>query len=159
MLKQYKSLDAHENAQDWIKRAQKLADRKPESDQSTLIIANALYEAVDYAGAQAKLGETKAGNRPKEVIQLALKVAHALGDNPDALESELANAPSGDAWHCSDCGHAEPVWSMLCKSCGGFDTLFWRADEGQRRSQRSDDTSTIAILTNDSAPNAIPCEQ
>ena len=160
LLTQYKSLDAHENAQDWIKRAQKLADRRPESDQSTLIVANALYEADDFAGAQAKLGETTTGKRPKEIIQLALKVAHALGDSPDALESELANAPAGDAWHCNDCGYAEPVWSILCKSCGGFDTLFWRSDDGQRRGQRADDTSTIAILAaEETAPTAISYEQ
>ena len=157
-LKQlYKELDSHESAKDWIKRAQKLASQKPASDQSILLVAQAFYDAGDYGGATAKLIESKSDNRPKQTVQLALKVAHALGEDVTALEEELAHAPEGDAWICDDCHHSEPVWSILCKSCGGFDTLYWRSATRGRQTVQQSDGSTIAILAADT--NLIPASE
>lgn len=39
--------------------------------------------------------------------------------------SLMARAPADPAWICGDCGESAPVWSVVCPSCGGFDTLAW----------------------------------
>lgn len=39
--------------------------------------------------------------------------------------SLMARAPADPAWICGDCGESAPAWSVVCPSCGGFDTLAW----------------------------------
>jgi HemY protein len=147
LAKAFKELDAAESAADWLKRVRGLVDTNPAHPQSLLLLADALMDARAYDAAKPVL-ETLTSEAPTRAAwQYRLALAHALGENPDPIETALAHAPDGDRWVCADCGHAPTGWAPLCGSCGAFDSHRWQAHEGGgSRHRAGTQDSPIAIL-------------
>ncbi|TNE64324.1 MAG: hypothetical protein EP335_07600 [Alphaproteobacteria bacterium] len=148
----YKSLDAAESMQDWLKRVRKLSEKRPEHPESMLLLADALMDAGEYDAVRPLLDRLTHEAPSREAWQYRLALAHVQGDNPDPIEAALAHAPEGAGWRCSDCGHTPHNWAPLCPSCHSFDTIDWKARaEAMPAQARFDPTGTIALLS-DSGP-------
>ncbi|MCJ9430603.1 heme biosynthesis protein HemY [Kordiimonas marina] len=150
----YKSLDAAESMEDWLKRARTLAAKRPAHPESMLLLADAMMDAHAYDDAAPILERLTRESPSREAWQFRLALAHVKGENPDPVEAALAHAPDGAVWRCTDCGHTPAGWAPLCPSCHGFDTIEWggKADITGPES-RFDPSGTIALLS-DSTPKA-----
>ncbi|WP_417456527.1 heme biosynthesis protein HemY [Kordiimonas sp.] len=152
----FKELDAAESATDWLKRVSTLTARKPDDSQSMLLLTDALMDARQYDAAKPVLEKLIKLAPTRAAWQYRLALAHALGENPDPIESALNHAEEGEGWLCEPCGHTPHAWSPLCPNCGGFDTVDWHARTGHagpRKSYTAEQTiSLLASSGSDTEP-------
>ncbi|WP_417452160.1 heme biosynthesis protein HemY [Kordiimonas sp.] len=143
----FKALDAAEGAPDWLRRVRALTAQNPDHAQSMLLLVDALMDAREYDIAKPLLDRLIKAAPTRSAWQYRLALAHALGEDPDPIETALATAEAGEGWHCDACGHTPNAWSPLCPNCGGFDTIDWRDVGGStapRKAFRAEET--IALL-------------
>ncbi|WP_374765109.1 tetratricopeptide repeat protein [Yunchengibacter salinarum] len=151
LLRLYKELDPTESAHDWRERVENLVRARPDHMESLLARADAAMQAGDMAAARPLLDRLTREAPSRRAWQLRLALAHALGEETDAIEAALATSEEGGRWTCGDCGHRHLRWTPLCGQCGAFDSLDWLTGADVRRSPRFDAERTIALLQ-DSAP-------
>lgn len=144
----YKELDPHEAAEDWLKRVKALIKSAPDHPESLLLLVDATMDAREYTVAKPVLDGLLKEKPTRKAWQYKLALAHALGEDPDPIESALAQAAEGARWHCDYCGDQPASWSPLCGNCDTFDSFRW-ADEGTVKTQKKSTVpeGTIALLT------------
>ena len=146
--KLYKELDAAEAPADWLARVRALVAKNPDHPESLLLLTDALMDAQEYSAAKPVLDRLLAEHPTRTAWQYKLALVHALGEDPDPVETALEHALEGAIWQCTDCGHQPRMWAPLCESCDGFDTTLWqnKADivSGHNKAEGGD--PTIALL-------------
>lgn len=143
----YKELDASESSNAWLKRVQALIQSAPDHPESKLLLVDATMDAKHYDVAKPVLDQLLKDKPTRKAWQYRLALAHALGEDPDPIETALEHASEGARWHCHHCGHQPSGWSPLCSNCDTFDSLDW-VDEGTVKTvKKLIPDGTIALLT------------
>ena len=60
------------------------------------------------------------------------RLEESQAGEPEAAREWLdraIGAPPDPCYVCAGCGTAAAEWHSVCRACGGFDTLAWRAPE------------------------------
>lgn len=98
-----------------------VAERRPEV-ASQLLFAAAALQMHDYAAARAALA--KAGpSGGAWAARLLARLAEEGDGDVAAADHWRAQASSHALWQCGHCGTGAADWTLLCASCGSFDTL------------------------------------
>lgn len=98
-----------------------VAERRPEV-ASQLLLAAAALQGRDFTAARAALG--KAGpSGGAWAARLLAKLAEDSEGDATAADHWRAQAGALALWQCGHCGTGAADWSLLCTSCGSFDTL------------------------------------
>ncbi|MEK9970455.1 MAG: heme biosynthesis HemY N-terminal domain-containing protein [Ferrovibrio sp.] len=98
-----------------------VAERKPEV-ASQLLFAAAALQIRDFTAARAALG--KAGpSGGAWAARLLAKLADESEGDAAAADHWRALAAHHALWQCGHCGAGAADWSLLCSTCGSFDTL------------------------------------
>lgn len=121
-----------DGAIDKAKAAQRLLKIKPDRAESHLIAGRAALEANLWGEARKHLGNALDMSPTAGVYRLLAAVEESEPEQGDPVRARewLIRASMADpdpTWVCSDCGTVVPDWMALCPSCGGFDTLDWKA--------------------------------
>lgn len=145
----YKALDVTESRAAWLVRAQALANANPVHPASQMLVAEAALAADNLEEADKALTALELHKQTRPLIKLKLDRAHKSGQPVDALEAALAHAPDGEGWVCAHCGTRADVWSLLCDSCGTFDSLNWTDTATQPLPALKTPEASIILLTED----------
>ncbi|GHF13033.1 hypothetical protein GCM10017044_03770 [Kordiimonas sediminis] len=146
----YKDMDSAESREDWLKRARKLADRNPDHGESRLLMVDAMMDARRYDAVRPVIEDLIKSHPGRRVLQYRLALAHATGEDADAIEASLDTAVDRAGWVCDDCGTRHHSWSVLCPSCKSFDTIHWiSADQFALKRPAFDSGNTIALLSDE----------
>ncbi|OYW14156.1 MAG: hypothetical protein B7X02_00710 [Rhodospirillales bacterium 12-54-5] len=98
-----------------------------------LLAAQDALNAHDYERAKPSLEAALELEETKQACQMMADVERELRGSP-AAQGWLAramDAPSGERWICSRCGHAQDIWTTHCGSCAAFDTLTYERPEAR----------------------------
>jgi HemY protein len=108
----------------------KLAEQKPDDEESHLALAQATLDAGLWGEARRHLEAAGGSNPTVRVCRLMAEVEErAQSDQAKVHEwlAKAAQAPADKAWRCQACGAHHESWRSVCESCGAFGTLHWRA--------------------------------
>lgn len=98
-----------------------VAERRPEV-ASQLLIAAAYLQMRDYTAARAALA--KAGpSGGAWAARLFARLAEEGDGDHTAADHWRAQSAGHALWQCGHCGTGAADWTLLCQSCGSFDTL------------------------------------
>jgi HemY protein len=98
-----------------------VAERRPEI-ASQLLVAAAALQIRDFSTARAALGKAGPTGGAWAARLLATLAEDSDGD-ATAADHWRALAAQHALWQCGHCGAGAADWSLLCTSCGSFDTL------------------------------------
>jgi HemY protein len=98
-----------------------VAERKPEV-ASQLLLAAAALQIRDFSAARAALNKAGPSGGAWAARLLARLAEDSEGD-ASAADHWRRLAGSHAPWQCGHCGAGAADWSLLCASCGSFDTL------------------------------------
>ncbi|PJI37579.1 heme biosynthesis HemY N-terminal domain-containing protein [Ferrovibrio sp.] len=98
-----------------------VAERKPEV-ASQLLFAAAALQIRDFTAARAALN-TAGPSGGAWAARLLAKLAEDSEGDATAADHWHRLAGQHAPWQCGHCGTGAADWSLLCASCGSFDTL------------------------------------
>lgn len=98
-----------------------VAERRPET-ASQLLFAAAALQGRDYAAARTALAKAGPSGGAWAARLLARLAEESEGDS-SAADHWRSQAAHHALWQCGHCGNGAPDWTLLCASCGSFDTL------------------------------------
>jgi HemY protein len=113
--------------------------------ESRLLDAELALADGDLPAARRALGTLPSDEPNQRTLALMGAVERAAGSADAVVRGYLAkavSAPRGPHWHCDRCGATPVGWTAVCPSCGGFDTLGWRA----RGEATGDGTAMLPLL-------------
>jgi len=122
-----------------LKRMQGFAAMAPRSGEGNLAVAEAALDARLWGEARKNLlrlveeDRTSAPAALRRACRMMARLEEAEHGDREAARRWLARAaeaPADPAWTCGACGAQTAEWHGRCGTCGGFDTLEWRAVDG-----------------------------
>jgi len=141
-----------------LKRFKALTAIHPDNPETRMLLAELLIAAEDFPEARRALGDLPETGPTGRVI--ALRAAIARGEGADEAEvrawlARALTAPRGPQWVCDKCHTVHAQWGPICDSCGGFDTLSWRAPP-EAEAMSPTGTELLPLLVNPPRPEAPP---
>ncbi|WP_062226870.1 heme biosynthesis protein HemY [Aureimonas frigidaquae] len=123
----YIHLNPGDNAEERLRRAQRLAGYHPDSPESRLAVAHAAFEARNYALARSE-AEWVAERAPRENAYLLLADIEEAEGGPDArvraYMQRALRAPKDPAWTAD--GIVSREWRPFSPATGRIDAFRWR---------------------------------
>ncbi len=121
---------ADETALDRVQRLDRLHRLNPDSPELLPVLAEASLAAELWGSARGHLMKALRESPSRRIYRLLSELE--LGEHDDAVKArnwlaKAEGAPEDPSWVCGSCGTAHALWAALCRHCGGFDTLEWRA--------------------------------
>jgi HemY protein len=115
-----------------LRQVERLAEAKPDHDESRLALAEAALEARLWGEARRHLGRLVAAEPYASARACRLMAEIEKAENADVAAAERWRAHAEAAgpdptWVCEKCGAQTQRWSALCGNCGAFDSLAHRA--------------------------------
>lgn len=109
-----------------------LAAAAPEAAEGHLALAGAALRAEVWGLARDHLRRAMAAAPDARAYRLRAELERSEHRDEEAAARWLQRAleaPAGPAWTCGVCGARarKREWSALCRSCGEFDSMEWRA--------------------------------
>ncbi len=113
-----------------VKRLERLVRANPEAADGHRALGAAALDAKLWGLARTHL-ETALRLYPAAATY-ALRARLEREERQDEAaaagwSAKAAGAPADPVWSCAACGSQAEVWSTACPSCGGIDTLAWKA--------------------------------
>lgn len=114
---------------DLEKLVTKLARSYPHHAETHILEGKLALLSNQFTDARSHLRQAIDISKSKRVYELMARLEileyQDQKTQKDWLE-KAARLPRDAAWKCSDCGHESQRWTLLCESCGAFDTVDWR---------------------------------
>ncbi len=118
-----------------VKRLERLVRAEPDAPAGHMALAEAALDAQLWGTARAHLEAavtlaSPAGAANAVVYRLLARLERQ--EKGDAVAeaawlAKAATAPADPIWTCQACTARTEAWTVSCPSCGGIDTLVWRA--------------------------------
>jgi HemY protein len=111
------------------RRFRDLIQTNPDHEESKFLNAELAIADADWSAARKALGTMPSDKPTHRSLAMMAAIEKGEGASEAVVRGYLARAvtaPRGAHWVCDRCAAAPGVWSAVCPSCGGFDTLAWR---------------------------------
>ena len=130
LLESWAALAPAETALMRVKRLERLVRANPEAADGHRALGAAALDAKLWGVARTHL-DTALRLRPAAAILTLLARLEREERHDEAAAAgwlaQAAGAPADPAWVCAACGAQAAGWNAACPSCGGVDTLTWKA--------------------------------
>ncbi|MGC1487098.1 MAG: heme biosynthesis HemY N-terminal domain-containing protein [Albidovulum sp.] len=135
-----------------LKRFEQLFALNPDHEETRLLKAEINLVAEDFPAARRALGDLLETHPTTRALTIMAAIERGEGGDDAVVRGWLTRALSasrGPEWVCDKCQHINAVWSPVCDSCGGFDTLSWREPEHAATSVTSTDLLPLVVGSNE----------
>ena len=125
----FAALDPSETPAARLKRFDQLFSLRPDDEETKLLKAEINLAAEDFPAARRALGDLVDSHPTTRALTIMAAIERGEGGDDAVVRAWLTKALSasrGPECVCDKCQHINAVWSPVCDSCGGFDTLSWR---------------------------------
>jgi HemY protein len=125
----FAALEPSETPAARLKRFDQLFSLRPDDEETKLLKAEINLAAEDFPAARRALGDLVNSHPTTRALTIMAAIERGEGGDDAVVRAWLTKALSasrGPEWVCDKCQHINAVWSPVCDSCGGFDTLSWR---------------------------------
>ena len=123
------ALHADRSAAERLKRVETLVAENSHHAESLMLLASQALEAKQWGTARQHLERAATECPSAGVYRLLARLEEAETGDGEAIRRRLqqaSEAPPDPAWLCTRCARASPAWSIVCDSCGAFDSIEWR---------------------------------
>jgi HemY protein len=123
-----------ESPKDRIHRFTVLTNQHRDDPETKMLAAELRIAAEDFPAARKALGDLAETDPTARSLTIMAAIERGAGADDAVVKGWLARALSasrGPQWICDKCQKPHSGWEPVCDSCGGFDTLSWRAAEEQ----------------------------
>lgn len=147
----YRRLMAEDEPLLQVKRMQKLTYHAQTATESRLAVAEAALAADLWGAARAQLDGIDMDQRSMRACRLFADLEEAEHGDAEAVRRWLRaaqKAPADPAWHCANCGAAQPGWQAICGNCGSFNEVTWKVPPNVAR-LNAPPTGAGPIVSND----------
>ncbi|MCX8509465.1 MAG: heme biosynthesis protein HemY, partial [Rhodobacteraceae bacterium] len=100
------------------------------------------------AAARRALGDLPERHPTARALTIMAAIERGAGGEDAVVRGWLTRALSasrGSQWICDKCQHPNEVWSPVCETCGGFDTLSWREAVASPRGPSASDLLPLIV--------------
>ncbi|MEL7278940.1 MAG: heme biosynthesis HemY N-terminal domain-containing protein [Pseudomonadota bacterium] len=126
----FAEIEPDETPEARLKRFTKLFKLKPDHRETKLVQAELHISAEDFPAARRAVAPLVEHEPDARALTIMAAIERGEGASDAVVKGWLARAltaPRGPAWVCDVCQHIHAEWRAICKNCGSFDSLSWRA--------------------------------
>ena len=112
-----------------LKLAETLAARKPNHEESRILIADFAMQAEDWGKARASLEPLTKRDLTTRLCRMMAELELVSRNDVEAARDWIAKSATAlpdDAWVCKETGAVQADWTAVCRESTRFGTLEWR---------------------------------